>query len=307
MSHAAAAAILTTDAAMARFLQVIQRSKSYHTWRNYSKAMRSVRPFLPDHYEDITWENLLDWQNARAAQKLPCGKPTNPNTTDSYLTGIKSWCRWVGNMYDLSHNPAAKIKYLVSEKKRLYKHRVLSQTEVERIVSEAGKLRRDPVYNQHAQDAILWLAHTGIRTMEFRSLSWECFSKDRATFEVFGKGRKRRVVPCDNAVCQAIITRYKDQPDVPFVTRFAQTPYLLQNLCVVLARRAGIERFGPHALRHYYVTRMAELGVPIKVISMIIGHSNTEITEYVYTHLNTASVMGWSQKLNVRSSPGPSS
>jgi integrase len=135
-------------------------------------------------------------------------------------------------------------------------------------------------------------------------MQWEHFAPDLQSFTVWGKGangkgHKERVVPCDNAICQAIIAKYKGKAeDIPFVSRFNIFPKQLQRLCEKIARKAGIRRFGPHALRHYYVTTMIAAGVPLKVVSMIIAHANTAITEQVYTHLKRTHIMGWSHMLN---------
>ena len=40
-----------------------------------------------------------------------------------------------------------------------------------------------------------------------------------------------------------------------------------------------------HALRHTYATRLFENGVSLKVIQVLLGHSNMEITANIYTHV----------------------
>jgi integrase len=52
-----------------------------------------------------------------------------------------------------------------------------------------------------------------------------------------------------------------------------------------------------HSLRHTFVSKMAEFGVPTYHISKIIGHSNTNITEQVYTHLKDTSFFKSIEKL----------
>ena len=52
-----------------------------------------------------------------------------------------------------------------------------------------------------------------------------------------------------------------------------------------MCRAAGIRKVGVHALRHTYATRLFEKGVDIKVISELLGHSSTEITYKVYSHV----------------------
>jgi integrase len=52
-----------------------------------------------------------------------------------------------------------------------------------------------------------------------------------------------------------------------------------------------------HSLRHTFASRMAEVGVSTYKISKMLGHSNTSITEQVYTHLKDKSYFSEITKL----------
>jgi integrase len=47
-------------------------------------------------------------------------------------------------------------------------------------------------------------------------------------------------------------------------------------------RRAGLAGVTPHTLRHTAATWMAEAGVPMRQISLCLGHTSTAVTERVY-------------------------
>ena len=51
-----------------------------------------------------------------------------------------------------------------------------------------------------------------------------------------------------------------------------------------LRRRTGIG-FDPHWCRHTAATRMLRDGVPIEVVSKLLGHADLTITASVYGHL----------------------
>lgn len=40
-----------------------------------------------------------------------------------------------------------------------------------------------------------------------------------------------------------------------------------------------------HIFRHTYISKLAELGVPLYVIQQRVGHSNSRITEEIYLHV----------------------
>lgn len=52
-----------------------------------------------------------------------------------------------------------------------------------------------------------------------------------------------------------------------------------------ILKRADIEQCGIHALRHSFVSLMINNGVPITVVSQMVGHTNIGITMKIYTHL----------------------
>ena len=57
-----------------------------------------------------------------------------------------------------------------------------------------------------------------------------------------------------------------------------------QRTFELLLRRAGIKQRGFHALRHTFATRAAELGMDVKTLSEIMGHTNPTLTLKRYTH-----------------------
>lgn len=50
--------------------------------------------------------------------------------------------------------------------------------------------------------------------------------------------------------------------------------------------RIGIEATTFHALRHTFCTLLAEMGVPLKNASVLMGHSDIAVTAKVYTHVD---------------------
>ena len=52
-----------------------------------------------------------------------------------------------------------------------------------------------------------------------------------------------------------------------------------------------------HMLRHTFCTRCAEAGLDIKVLQMIMGHSDISITMNIYNHVDAARVQNEMKKL----------
>jgi integrase len=53
-----------------------------------------------------------------------------------------------------------------------------------------------------------------------------------------------------------------------------------------VCEKAGLEKRGPHALRHTFATLLLEANVPHHVVSRILGHSSIRITVDIYGHLS---------------------
>ncbi|WP_208641162.1 tyrosine-type recombinase/integrase [Micromonospora arborensis] len=71
-------------------------------------------------------------------------------------------------------------------------------------------------------------------------------------------------------------------------------------------RRRTATDFGPHWYRHTAVTRMLRDGVPVEVVSKLLGHADLTTTTSVYGHLTVEDVRealdeaGWFTARKVR-------
>lgn len=194
-------------------------------------------------------------------------------TGNAHLMALKSFCRWLNEYYDLP-NPCLKIKTLDEDPPQV---RVLNDQEYQQVLS---------VCKPKERDVIRFLAHTGLRRSEFQQLTWNNITDDRRFIKLAGKGRRFRMIPL-NKTCQTILNnvpRKLDSTTMNLVKSY-EAQDSLYRLCNKLARHAGIPRFGPHALRHYFATALYKKGIPIQFISAILGHANTSTTEKIYIHL----------------------
>jgi integrase len=274
--------MIETETAIKQWVRYIRRTQAENTAQTYNRVIHHFLPFAPLDYEQLNWQHIEEWMDY-FLQDHGCSK----NTVDTYYTAIKSFCRWMDERYDIP-NPSFRVRFLNHRQKRRWKQRIITQAEYEQITAVARGL---------LLDAIQWLAHTGLRSFEFRAMRWSHLADNRQNMTVIGKGDNERTVPLDNPVCQEIIRRHINTTEPPFVMEFADCKLRLLRCLNHLADQTRIPRFGPHALRHYYCTRMVEKGIPLKVVSEILGHASTRITERIYTHLTKQSVMGWSHRL----------
>ena len=198
-------------------------------------------------------------------------------TCNVHLTVIKSLCRYLSERYGVA-NPAAQVKKL---KEVPPNHRFLNETEYRKALQV-----EDPLYCQWAQ----FIAHTGLRATEFCELTWVNISDNLSSLTIIGKGRKRRTIPL-NSTCQQILQQLKSNTSNnshPIFMSKSNKPlnrYQLRSKCLQTAKKAKIESFGPHSLRHYFATQLLLKGVRISLVSKLLGHSSIRITEQTYIHI----------------------
>lgn len=151
------------------------------------------------------------------------------------------------------------------------------------------------------RDRVLFevLYATGLRVSELVELQLNQVNLQQGVIRVTGKGNKERLVPLGE---QAIdwLTKYlcntradllKGQvSDALFVTKRggAMTRqafwYLIKRYAIV----ANIEStISPHTLRHAFATHLLNHGADLRVVQMLLGHSDLSTTQ-IYTHVAKA-------------------
>lgn len=185
-------------------------------------------------------------------------------TLNCHLTVIKAFCRFFSERLNIA-NPASKVKLLKEEPPN---SRFLTKEEYHKILDVAPPL---------ARNRIIFLAHTGLRASEFSQLSDKSVSPQATAITITGKGRRKRTVPLNNSA-RAVL---------PYVEQGTKNALYLQF--TRLAEKVGIEKFGPHALRHYCATQLLLGKVPVAKVSKIMGVS-IRVIEKHYAHILTADI-----------------
>ena len=112
---------------------------------------------------------------------------------------------------------------------------------------------------------------------------------------VLGKGNKERLVPMGEVACEWIEQYlsqsrpqlYRSATDYLFLTQHGGI-MSRQNFWYAIkryAQRAGISmELSPHTLRHAFATHLLHHGADLRVVQMLLGHSDLSTTQ-IYTHI----------------------
>jgi integrase/recombinase XerD len=137
---------------------------------------------------------------------------------------------------------------------------------------------------------------SGLRVSELVGLKLSQVSRDMGVVRVIGKGSKERMVPVGEEAL-AWIQRYlkearpallgaRTSEDL-FVTARggAMTRQMFWYLLRRHAARAGLKKpISPHTLRHAFATHLLNHGADLRVVQMLLGHSDISTTQ-IYTHV----------------------
>jgi integrase/recombinase XerD len=209
------------------------------------------------------------------------------------LSAIRRLFQYLHREKIRSDDPTA---LMVSPKlpKRLPKD--LTEEQVEALLNAQDL--NDPV--ELRDKAMLELLYaTGLRVTELVSLTTENISLRQGVVRVIGKGGKERLVPMGENAIEWIETFFhqgrsellgQQTSDVVFPSKRAQqmTRQTFWHRIKHYAVIAGIdvEKLSPHVLRHAFATHLLNHGADLRVVQMLLGHSDLSTTQ-IYTHVAT--------------------
>lgn len=122
------------------------------------------------------------------------------------------------------------------------------------------------------------------------------------------KNGKTRFVPMNDDLYKALYTYmdtmpagYKKDRSPLFINTRGNPmePKMIRYHFNKLMKRLSIPDIHFHSLRHTFATRAMEAQMNLKVCSQILGHSSTQITADIYTHVSEFQMMKEIKKLNM--------
>lgn len=165
---------------------------------------------------------------------------------------------------------------------------ILTSAEMAAVISHTCSLREKLI--------LMILYSTGIRACELIQICIEDINSNEMILKINGKNQKTRYVPIIPEVLTELrnfwITEVKPRrtgflfcPDKTSVESI-KTRTLYRIFTFALKKTGINKKGGPHLIRHSYATSMLELGVSLREIQIILGHSQLRTTE-IYTQLRT--------------------
>ncbi|HGS4862315.1 TPA: site-specific tyrosine recombinase XerD [Vibrio cholerae] len=235
----------------------------------------------------ISFAGLQEYQNWLSEQNY------KPTSKARMLSAIRRLFQYLHREKVRADDPSA---LLVSPKLPTRLPKDLSEAQVEALLSAP-----DPQSPLELRDkAMLELLYaTGLRVTELVSLTMENMSLRQGVVRVMGKGGKERLVPMGENAIEWIETFLQQgrslllgeqTSDIVFPSSRGQqmTRQTFWHRIKHYAVIAGIdvEKLSPHVLRHAFATHLLNYGADLRVVQMLLGHSDLSTTQ-IYTHVAT--------------------
>jgi integrase/recombinase XerC len=281
-------------AAFTRHLQV-ERSLSTHTVRAYLGDLESLITHLEAiGVADIADLELVHLRSWLANQQVKGGART---TLSRRAVSVRLFTKWAVKNKFLARDVAATLATPKG-------HRTLPEV----LEIADAKLAMDSLATRAAEEEtpislrdvamVEVLYASGARVAELCGLDLSDIDYDRQTIRVLGKGNKERTIPLGNPAMRALNLYLKEARDTLKNAQSANAVFLgvrgkridqrTVRTVVYNALQAieGIERMGPHALRHSAATHLLEGGADLRTVQEILGHASLATTQ-IYTHVST--------------------
>ena len=272
-----------------------ERDLSSNTVRAYIGDLESLLAHLETlKVEEIAQLELNHLRSWLANQQIKGGARTSLSRR---ITSIRLFTKW-----------AVKNNYLVKDVGTTLAtpkgHRILpdvleideAKTAMDSLATRASEEQTPLSLRDVAIVEMLYA--TGARVSELCGLDFNDIDYDRQTIRVLGKGNKERTIPFGNPALRALdfwLKQGRDQiaqshsGDAVFIgARGKRIDQRTVRTVVYEALSAieGIERMGPHALRHSAATHLLEGGADLRTVQEILGHASLATTQ-IYTHVST--------------------
>ncbi len=276
------------------FLDYLRKEKnaSEKTLVTYEQSLREFNNFLFEHSggKELSLAALSEGESVRAFLVELDKRGNDRRTVRKKLSSIRSFARYLVKFEYLDRDFTA----FISTPK--------AQKPIPVFVEEEGieRILRMPLNSpaDFRDKAILELLYgTGMRVSELCGLDFGDIDFDGRVVTVLGKRRKQRMIPVIDRAVEAVRGYLKVRDNISARRADEHALFISSNgkriirasVYRVVARRigqvSGVERKGPHTLRHSFATHLLNHGADLEAVRQLLGHESLSTTQ-VYTHLS---------------------
>lgn len=262
---------------------LVAQTVSPHTRNAYLSDLIQASSAVPKSMQDWTHDDISDVLiYLTKASK-------SPRSIARTLSALRSFYKFLREQKIRTDNPVASHK---TPKIGRALPKDLSETDVEALI-HAADVNTALGLRDRAMLEVLYAC--GLRVTELINLRIDLINLNQGYLRVLGKGNKERLVPLgqiagewiEKYIQDARPQLYKTATDYLFLTQHGGI-MSRQNFWYAIKRYAllaGIQtELSPHTLRHAFATHLLNHGADLRVVQMLLGHSDLSTTQ-IYTHV----------------------
>ncbi|MGK7344286.1 MAG: tyrosine-type recombinase/integrase [Candidatus Nitrospinota bacterium M3_3B_026] len=263
----------TFEEMMGKYLDEYAVFKTKDSRLREASASKSLLRFFKGRLVgEITSAMIVEYKSAR--RKLGRKPATIEREVSimrrAYNLAVMEW-EWV------EKNPASRVS------------KIRFNNQVDRWLSFDEEKRLLAVCPERLRDIIVFALNTGMRQAEILDLRWPYVDLKRRTAVIMkSKNGERRSVPLNKNALGAVMSRRRFKGFMDgFIFccgaggRLDRTN--LQRDFKKAVRKAGVEKFRFHDLRHTFATRLVRAGVDLYSVAKLLGHKDIRMTQR-YAH-----------------------
>ena len=282
--------LLQDEQIIEQFLDALwtEQGLSQHTLNAYQTDLKGLAKWsAAGHAEKLLKLDKINLQSY-LAHRLELG--IKARSTARMLSTLRRFYQYLIRENQISIDPSARLE---TPKLGRPLPKTMSEREVEALLEAPDT--DDPLGLRDR--AMLELIYaTGLRVSELVGLEIYGANLQQGVVRVTGKGNKERLVPMGEEALSWIALYLKNSradllgsslSDKLFVTRRGggMTRQTFWYMVKRYAQLAGISStLSPHVLRHAFATHLLNHGADLRVVQMLLGHSDLSTTQ-IYTHI----------------------
>jgi integrase len=267
---------LTFNELADHYLEIYRQQKSFHNFKKQI-VQTLIEAFGSKRLSQITYLDLEKHRNTRKATPTWRGDTRSDARVNREMAVLKHMLNKAVEWGMQEGNPFKKGQKLMF-KENNYSLRFLSEAEIEALLA---------VCPPHLRPIVETALLTGMRKEELLSLKWEQINHGLIHLIKTKSGNPRHIPISGRLVEIFQQLRHQNQLKSPYVfcdgegRRFNSVKRSFATAC----RKAGIENFRFHDLRHTFASHLIMRGAGLKTIQELLGHSDIKMTMR-YAHLS---------------------
>lgn len=269
----------------------IEKGLSKNTLASYRTDLVKMAEYLSKTESDFDLL-ALDQYQVHGYLGHRYDKGLSERSTARFLSSLRAFLSWCQENDLREDDP---ISLIQNPKLPKSLPKALTEKQVDALL-DAPEPDEDPI--QMRDKAMLELLYaSGLRVTELTGLHLNQVSLQQGVIRVTGKGNKERLVPMgedaidwiEKFMRQGRGMLLKQNSDVLFPSSrgVQMTRQTFWHRIKFYAKKAGIKaELSPHTLRHAFATHLLNHGADLRVVQMLLGHSDLSTTQ-IYTHIAT--------------------